>query len=848
MALPTVRTVTGTYVNPVTGKPYDGTNGRGQYLTFEPYPSVWTDQDGNQLLLGSGRVNLDENGHFEKSLVCTDASGVLPASGRLWIVRQTVDGSLPPEYIAVPEGSGPLDLSDILSVVAEGILYVPVPGPTGSTGPTGPAGVTGPAGPTGATGATGASGAAGAAGESAYQTALDEGFVGTEEEWLESLVGPQGVPGSQGVPGATGATGPAGATGSAGPTGATGPTGPTGPTGATGATGATGPQPSLGDAGAGPTIALKSDDPTTVNSRAPSGTAGGDLGDNYPNPKVVKVNGISVTGTPAEGDALVATGPTAAAWSPVASSDPWVFDVTDPLYGAVGDARVVTDGAMTSGSSTLTSATLALTVDDQGKYVSVKGAGASGVTTLIAVITTVNSATSATLSVANASGGAVTGAIVIVGTDDTPAIQAAVDAAEDYLADGNTYAQVFFPPRPFVVAGALNNTKSGNGQIVFGVYPVAGVKKILEFRGATDGAAAVRHWQQTVPQFSGSCLLSFGVFSSTGAQITNLNADGNPGVISGPNEGSGYGVSALYSNLMVVIKNMAILTTHSSFGLTYGAATLWGVANCHIENFGYGTAGVVTGNDYSSPGVFGSGLSVGILLPAPGNNDNVIAKNISCGGGYTYALFFTEHGLMDRFMALYCWAGLVVVGNYAGSVGSVHAMKVLSASIEVCINEVYILGIGSEGVGPIIDIDQLSTESSTPNIGGQTSHMAAARGLIKWTGLFTEANLTHDNPTGIESKNGQVASPVRTVTGTDAARPIDRVLKGNAVSAGVTVNLPSAAPNPVVYTIIKVDASGNTVTVDPAGSETINGSSTKVLSAQWEAVTLCSDGANWIAI
>lgn len=527
---------------------------------------------------------------------------------------------------------------------------------------------------------------------------------------------------------------------------------------------------------------------------------------------------------------------------------PWLFDVTDADYGAVGDARVVADGAMTTGSTTLTSATLALTEADEGKSISVKNAGANGVTTLLGVITTVNSPTSATLSVANASGGNVTGAIVIVGTDDTAAIQAAVNAAEAYLAAGRGYAQVYFPPRAYVVAGPLNNTKSGNGQIVFGVYPTTANKKILEFRGATDGAAAVRHWQQTVPQTAGSCLISFGVYASTSAQTTNINADGNPGILSGPNEGFGYGVSATFSNIIPVLRNLALLNTHSSFGLTYGAYNFYGCANAILKNVGWSTAGVVPGTDYTSPGVFGTGLSIGGLLPAPGNNDLVVAENISVGGGYTYAMFLTEHGLIDRYMALYCWAGLVAVGTYFGSVGSVHAMRVIAASIEACTNEVYIMGAGSSGIGPILHIDELSTESGTPNVAGQAAHMAAARGRINWTGLFTESGLTHDQPTGIESVNAQAISPVRTVTGTVTARPIDRVLKADASSAAVTVNLPSAAPNPVVYTVIKTDASANTVTIDPSGSQTINGDATKVLSAQWETVTLRSDGANWIAI
>ena len=93
-------------------------------------------------------------------------------------------------------------------------------GPQGLQGPTGPQGIqgeiglTGPAGPQGIPGDIGPTGPAGADGRSAYQVAVDEGFEGTEAEWLASLVGP---------------TGPIGDTGPAGPQGIQGDIGPTGP-------------------------------------------------------------------------------------------------------------------------------------------------------------------------------------------------------------------------------------------------------------------------------------------------------------------------------------------------------------------------------------------------------------------------------------------------------------------------------------------------------------------------------------------------------------------------------------------------------------------------------------------
>lgn len=38
----------------------------------------------------------------------------------------------------------------------------------------------------------------GADGKSAYEIAVDHGFVGTEEEWLDSLIGANGTPGADG--------------------------------------------------------------------------------------------------------------------------------------------------------------------------------------------------------------------------------------------------------------------------------------------------------------------------------------------------------------------------------------------------------------------------------------------------------------------------------------------------------------------------------------------------------------------------------------------------------------------------------------------------------------------------
>lgn len=66
---------------------------------------------------------------------------------------------------------------------------------------------------------------AGVPGDSAYEIAVDNGFVGTEAEWLESLVGPQGLQGIQGPQGNQGIQGLQGIQGVKGDDGDQGPQG-----------------------------------------------------------------------------------------------------------------------------------------------------------------------------------------------------------------------------------------------------------------------------------------------------------------------------------------------------------------------------------------------------------------------------------------------------------------------------------------------------------------------------------------------------------------------------------------------------------------------------------------------
>lgn len=80
-------------------------------------------------------------------------------------------------------------------------------GEKGDQGIQGEQGIQGVQGEQGIQGETGQKGDTGDAGLSAYDIALQEGFIGTEAEWLASLVGANGADGVNGVDGSNGADG-----------------------------------------------------------------------------------------------------------------------------------------------------------------------------------------------------------------------------------------------------------------------------------------------------------------------------------------------------------------------------------------------------------------------------------------------------------------------------------------------------------------------------------------------------------------------------------------------------------------------------------------------------------------
>jgi hypothetical protein len=301
-------------------------------------------------------------------------------------------------------------------------------------------------------------------------------------------------------------------------------------------------------------------------------------------------------------------------------SQPWQFNVQSSAYGAKGNGKVITDATIAGGAlSTLTSASAGFTSAVTGMVIVVPQAGGSIYTPLFATMTYVNPTT---VTLSTPASGAVTSVGAIYGTDDTAAIQSAVNAAVAYAQGQATqFAEVVFPPAYYMVAG--NPVKGGgtlgNSQITLPVVSAAsGVKVTLKLTGQGNVTAPPEHWLQVSQVAPGSVLVCA---NGTGTY------DGTYGpsvMIGGPVFGYGEPGST-FSNMQLVVDGLTCLLPYAS---TIGGMNLYGVGQMLVPSFSVmpmGTAVSGTPWPQLSGGFAGPSGSLeytaGLITPSAGNND-----------------------------------------------------------------------------------------------------------------------------------------------------------------------------------------------------------------------------------
>lgn len=148
--------------------------------------------------------------------------------------------------------------------------------------------------------------------------------------------------------------------------------------------------------------------------------------------------------------------------------------------------------------------------------------------------------------------------------------------------------------------------------------------------------------------------------------------------------------------------------------------------------------------------------------------------------------------------------------------------------------------------GPALALDA----SRTVAVWADVSELTAT--WVDGAGTSVEAEASVAVPVVVETGGVAGASPapsggstqvLTAKTANYTAANGDSVLV-DATTASVTITLPAPAANASVW-VKKVDGGANTVTVVPHAAEHIDGSASKVITAQNAALQLSSDGTDW---
>ena len=124
------------------------------------------------------------------------------------------------------------------------------------------------------------------------------------------------------------------------------------------------------------------------------------------------------------------------------------------------------------------------------------------------------------------------------------------------------------------------------------------------------------------------------------------------------------------------------------------------------------------------------------------------------------------------------------------------------------------------------------------------THTSANALSIEYTSVVDTTWSVHCD-TAFGGVSGQVRL-ITTKTTTYTATVSDDFINADATSGAFTITLFTAVGNSGAKIYIKkIDSSANAITVDADGSETIDDVLTQILTSQYDAITLVSDGTEW---
>jgi hypothetical protein len=103
-------------------------------------------------------------------------------------------------------------------------------------------------------------------------------------------------------------------------------------------------------------------------------------------------------------------------------------------------------------------------------------------------------------------------------------------------------------------------------------------------------------------------------------------------------------------------------------------------------------------------------------------------------------------------------------------------------------------------------------------------------------------------PNSTFQDSGSISLSIITKTANYTATSSDYTILCNKSSA-MNLNLPTAVGiTGRIYVIKKISGASADVTINPNGSQTIDGAGTYVITIQYDRITVQSDGANWFIL
>lgn len=409
---------------------------------------------------------------------------------------------------------------------------------------------------------------------------------------------------------------------------------------------------------------------------------------------------------PSPGVASAGTSSLGARADHVHPDQPWQF--RPESFGAKGNGVVINDAVMTSGSPNIAAATSApftSTVADQNKYILVSGAGGGTYSPKMFQISTVTDSGHAVLSANATSNTAGTpGAIAYFGTDDTAAIQAAINAAVTYAQAHNGYAEVLFSDKIYIIAGAftVGGVTLGNFQIGLPIISAtSGVKVVLALTGVMK-TAPLMHWTQPTAQAHGTIL------ASVRTDGTNDATYGPASVIGGPVSTYG-GEPGTFSNALIRVDGIGMLLPYNA---TMCGIDLFGMLEAHVASFSCMAAAVVPtvsapSPSLATPGNISNQYTYGIRFPCTGNQVVCLGALVAVEG-MCYGIGVSEWTHLQDGHAMYC---IGAIGLYSGNgVSMSHHAVVDHFQAENCTNAIIQVDNGNKRIlATSIGIESIST-------------------------------------------------------------------------------------------------------------------------------------------